>query len=324
MNITIDSPLVSVVIPTYNRSYSLQSTIDSVIKQTYKNIEIIIVDDGSTDNTKNLVTTFGGEIVYIQKAHTGQADTRNVGLQYANGEIIAPLDSDDIWHEKYLEKSIGYFLEHKLDLFFSNWEHSIFNKCQANVFPNFLNYKNIPNKGCYIFDYMEFRKLLLIDSIAPSSGLIIKKSSIPFGWNNKVHIGDDWVLQLEMIFKNLNCRVGFTNEVFWKKNRDATNISDGRRGVLFRKLHIKDLHLVLVKFSSYLDNQEREMIDLKVVQNKILISYLLLLKGTIGIEMKHVFIYIVKEPKLFLKAVIKGIQKVFSNKNYQFNFVKNL
>ena len=318
-----DFPLVSVIIPTYNRSYSLHATIKAALNQTYKNIEIIIVDDGSTDNTKNVISTFGSKIVYIQKPHTGQADTRNVGLQHSKGEIIAPLDSDDIWHDNYLEKSVGYLLEYKLDLFFSNWEHHIFNKYQANVFPNFLKNKNIPNKGCYIFDYLEFRKLLLIDSIAPSSGLIIKKSSIPFGWNPQVHIGDDWVLQLEMIFKNLNCRVGFTQEVFWKKNRDKTNISDGRKGITFRKSHIIDLYLIINKFSSYMNKHEREMIDLKVIQNKILIAYLLLCKGCIGMEMKQLLIHIVKQPQLFLIALKRGVQKEIIRKNYQFIFVKN-
>lgn len=321
MIISTDFPLVSVVIPTYNRSYSLDATIKAVLSQTYKNFEIIIVDDGSTDDTKSIISSFGNKVVYIQKLHTGQADTRNVGLQYSKGDIIAPLDSDDIWHDNYLEKSIGYLLEYKLDLFFSNWEHPIFNKYQANVFPNFLKIKNIPNKGCYIFDYVEFRKLLLIDSIAPSSGLIIKKASIPFGWNAHVHIGDDWVLQLEMIFKNLNCRVGFTQEVLWKKNRDKTNISDGRKGITFRKSHIEDLYLIINKFSPYMNNHEREMIDLKVIQNKILISYLLLRKGSIGIEMKQLIIHIVKEPQLFLIALKRGVQKQISRKNYQFVFV---
>lgn len=316
-------PLVSVIIPTYNRSYSLQDTIKAALNQTYKNIEIIIVDDGSTDNTKNLISTFGDKIVYVQKLHTGQADTRNVGLKYSKGEIIAPLDSDDIWDDKYLEKSIGYLLEHKLDLFFSNWEHHIFDKYQANVFPNFLKNKNTQNKGCYIFDYVEFRKLLLIDSIAPSSGLIIKRSSIPFGWNAQVHIGDDWVLQLELIFKNLNCRVGFTQEVLWKKNRNKTNISDGRKGIAFRKLHIKDLYLIINTLGPYMNKHELEMIDLKVIQNKILIAYLLLRKGCIGIEMKQLIIHIGKQPQLFLIALKRGFQKEITRKNYQFIFVKN-
>lgn len=314
---TTYSPLVSIIIPTYNRSYSLHSTITAALNQTYKNIEIIVVDDGSTDDTKKLVSTFSDKVLYIQKTHTGQADTRNVGLQYAHGEIIAPLDSDDIWHDKYLEKSIGYLQEHKLDLFFSNWEHNIVERYHANIFASLLKNKNIPNKGCYVFDYAEFRKILLIDSIAPSSGLIIKKSVIPFGWNSQVHIGDDWFLQLEIIFKKLDCRVGFTKEIFWKKNRDTSNVSDGRKGVVFRKLHIKDLHLILSNFSCYLDNNELKMIRLKIFQNKILISCLLLLKGDFDTEMKDLFIYFAQEPKLFFKALMNGVQKEIT-RNIQF------
>lgn len=316
-------PLVSVVIPTYNRCYSLQSTIESAINQSYKNIEIIIVDDGSIDNTKNLVSSFGSKIVYIQKAHTGQADTRNVGLQYAKGEIIAPLDSDDIWDEKYLEKSICYMIENKLDMFFSNWKHYISPTHYTIFLDNFLNNLNIKNDDFYLFEYIEFRKILLSDSVAPSSGLLIKKDCIPFGWNSKVHIGDDWFLQLEMIFKNLNCRIGFTKQVLWKKNRDASNICDGRKGIAFRKLHIQDLNLILNTFSFYLDNQERQMIHLKVVQNKILIFYLLLLEGNIGIEMKKLLIEIIKEPQLFLIAFMKGIKKNITKKINQLTSYKN-
>ncbi|OWU90801.1 MULTISPECIES: glycosyltransferase family 2 protein [unclassified Flavobacterium] len=322
MSTITDSPLVSIIIPTYNRSYCLSATIEAAINQTYKNTEIIIVDDGSTDDTKNVVSAFGNKIKYIQKTHTGQADTRNVGLQYAKGEIIAPLDSDDIWHYTYLEKSIGYMLEYRLDLFFSNWELKISDTYHTNVFPNFSKI-NIPNNGCYVFDYIEFRNLLLIDSIAPSSGLLIKKSSIPFGWNAQINIGDDWVLQLEMVFKNLNCQVGFTKEVFWKKSRDTTNVSDGRKGITFRKLHIKDLNLIINKFSSYMDNHERKMIDQKVIQNKILITYMLLLKGDIGLEMKQLLLHVIKEPSLFLMAFKRGIQKQITRKNYQFIFIRN-
>ncbi|WP_286971411.1 glycosyltransferase family 2 protein [Flavobacterium sp. UBA4854] len=318
-----DYPLVSIVIPTYNRSYCLRATVEAAINQTYKNTEIIIVDDGSTDNTEQLVSTFGNKIVYIQKTHTGQADTRNIGLKYAKGEIIAPLDSDDIWHDTYLEKSVAYVLEHRLDLFFSNWELCISDIYHENIFPNLSKNSNISKRGCYIFDYAEFRKLLLIDSMAPSSSLIVKKSSIPFGWNSQVNIGDDWFLQLEMIFKNLNCQVGFTKEVFWKKSRDTTNISDGRKGIEFRKLHIQDLNLIMNKFSSYMDKKEQEMIDLKIIQNKILVIYLSVLKGDIGREIWQLFIYIIKKPTLFLTAFKSGIQKEISRKNYQFIFAKN-
>jgi glycosyltransferase involved in cell wall biosynthesis len=307
-------PLVSVVIPTYNRGYALHKTIQSVINQTYKNYEIIIVDDGSTDDTKNVVSAFGNKLFYIQKPHTGQGDTRNVGLQHAKGDIIAPLDSDDSWHEDFLEKSVGYMLEHKLDMFFSNWEHYISLKKSRVALAHFSKNRKMLIDGCYLFDYLDFRKILIKDNLAPSSALIIKKSCIAFGWNAKVYIGDDSFLQLEMIFKNPNCRVGFTKEVLLQKNVDGSNICDGRRGIAFRKLHIQDLQLVLRTFNCYLKENEREIVVLKIIQNKILIFYYLFSERNIGKEMKQLFIELISQPKLLFIALKTGILKMVIRK----------
>lgn len=309
-----DLPFVSVIIPTYNRCYCLHVAIESALSQTYKNTEIIIVDDGSTDNTKNVVLAFGTKVQYIQKNHSGQADSRNVGLQHAKGEFIASLDSDDVWNENYVEKSMGYILENKLDMFFSNWKHLILDTYRTNVYYSFLIRKKKLTTGCHIFSYNEFREILITDSVAASSGLIIRKDIIPFGWNSKINIGDDWYLQLEIIFKNLNCRVGFTKEVLWLKTRDATNICDGRKGVLYRKLHLKDLNLVLSNFSSYLDKNENKIINVKVLQNDMLIFYLLLIKGSVGEEARKMCIQIFKDPNLFITALSKGFLKQVSRK----------
>lgn len=310
-------PLVSVVIPAYNRGYALHKTIDAVINQTYKNLEIIIVDDGSTDNTKIVVSAFGNKLRYIQKAHSGQGDTRNVGLQYAKGEIIAPLDSDDTWHEDFLEKSVGYMLDHQLDMCFSNYTYYISPKNQEIALAHFSNNLKRPNDGCYVFDYDEFRKILLKDNPCPSSGLIIKKTCIGFGWNPKVHIGDDSFLLLEMIFKNPNCRVGFTNHILWQKNVDGSNICDGRKGVAFRKLHIQDLQLILSTFKSFLNDGERETLFIKILQNKILVAYYSLWEPKIEKEINQIFIDIISKPKLLFIALKTGIRKVVIRKIQQ-------
>jgi glycosyltransferase involved in cell wall biosynthesis len=313
----IDLPLVSVVIPAYNRGYALHETIEAVINQTYKNFEIIIVDDGSTDNTKNVVSAFGNKLRYIQKAHSGQGDTRNVGLQYARGEIIAPLDSDDTWHKDFLEKSVGYMLDHQLDMFFSNYTHYISPQNKVIALAHFSKSRNVSNDGCYVFKYDDFRKTLLKDPSSPSSSLIIKKTYIAFGWNPKIHIGDDSFLQFEMIFKNPNCRVGFTNEVLWQKNVDDSNICDGRKGAAFRKLHIQDLQLTLSTFKSYLNDSERKIFDIKILQNKILVVYYSLLERNIGKEITQICMELISKPKLLVIALKTGIWKVVSRKIQQ-------
>ncbi len=92
--------LVSVVIPSYNRAYCITTTVDSVLAQTHKNVEILIVDDGSSDGTRDLIADrYRGEprVRYIHQANAGVSAARNHGLRLARGQFVALLDSDDIW-----------------------------------------------------------------------------------------------------------------------------------------------------------------------------------------------------------------------------------
>lgn len=100
--------LVSVVLPTYNRAYCLAFTIDSVLAQTYKKFEIIIVDDGSKDDTQELVASYqvSGKIKYIRKTNGGVASARNEAIRHAQGEYLAFCDSDDIWEQWKLEVQV--------------------------------------------------------------------------------------------------------------------------------------------------------------------------------------------------------------------------
>jgi glycosyltransferase involved in cell wall biosynthesis len=88
---------VSVLIPSYNRDYILGSAIESVLAQTYRPIEVVLVDDGSTDGTRALVEKFGPPVRYIYQPNAGMATARNTGLAAARGEFVAFQDSDDLW-----------------------------------------------------------------------------------------------------------------------------------------------------------------------------------------------------------------------------------
>lgn len=102
-------PKVSVIIPTYNRSNVAKEAISSVLAQTESDLEVIVVDDGSTDDTCSVVETLNDDrIIYFYKKNDGPASARNLGLSKCKGEYVAFLDSDDYWPENYLEVMVSH------------------------------------------------------------------------------------------------------------------------------------------------------------------------------------------------------------------------
>lgn len=100
--------LVSVVIPTYNNAQFVCDAIDSVLAQTYKNYEILLIDDGSKDNTGRVIEKYDGkQIRYIYQENKGLAGARNTGIKASRGELIAFLDADDMWLPEKLERQAG-------------------------------------------------------------------------------------------------------------------------------------------------------------------------------------------------------------------------
>ena len=113
----MEEPLVSVIIPTYNRALILKETIQSVLEQTYERLELIVIDDGSTDDTQAVVDGFKDErIIYIKQEHKGLPSARNKGIENAKGEYIAFLDSDDMWLPEKIDKQLKIFNKNKLKL----------------------------------------------------------------------------------------------------------------------------------------------------------------------------------------------------------------
>ena len=115
---------VSVIIPVYNGAKFIENAIDSVISQTNQNFEIIIIDDGSTDNTHKIVKGYGDKIKYFAQENQGQACAINKGLEMSEGEYIAYLDSDDMYYPEKLEEQLNYFYNHPdVGLVYSDRHH---------------------------------------------------------------------------------------------------------------------------------------------------------------------------------------------------------
>ena len=95
--------MVSVIIPTYNRAPSIGAAIDSALSQTYRALEIVVVDDGSTDDTQRVLGLFAPSIINIHQENRGVAAARNAGINRSRGSIVMFLDSDDLWFPQTVE-----------------------------------------------------------------------------------------------------------------------------------------------------------------------------------------------------------------------------
>jgi glycosyltransferase involved in cell wall biosynthesis len=105
-------PYVSVIIPTYNRAAYLPATIDSVLAQDYRDFELIVVDDGSTDETTQVVQRYESSVQYVHQANQREGVARNHGIRRASGALLAFLDSDDVWLPWKLQADVAAFQRH--------------------------------------------------------------------------------------------------------------------------------------------------------------------------------------------------------------------
>ena len=113
------NPLVSIVINNYNYGNYVQNSIVSALNQTYENFEIIVVDDGSTDHSRDVICKYEREIIAVYKENGGQASALNRGFQLSQGEIICFLDSDDVFlNHKVLSIVNAYLKDSTVDWFF--------------------------------------------------------------------------------------------------------------------------------------------------------------------------------------------------------------
>ncbi len=97
-------PEISVIIPAYNSAHFLKDALDSVLAQTFRDLEVLVIDDGSTDNTRELVSSYGGQLRYFYQQNSGVALARNRGIEESRARYIAFLDADDLWMPEKLER----------------------------------------------------------------------------------------------------------------------------------------------------------------------------------------------------------------------------
>lgn len=183
--------LVSIIMPCYNSRQYINYSIESVIKQTYSNWELIIIDDCSTDNSNEIINSFcekDNRIRYLKTDFPSGSPTipRNLGIENSSGRFIAFLDSDDLWNENKLENQIYLFNDDLVAIVFSNYEKISENGLSNSrnvIAPNLINYK----------------QLLYGNVIACCTCIVDTSKSGKLKFNNQGH--EDYALWLEILGK---------------------------------------------------------------------------------------------------------------------------
>ena len=166
---------ISVIIPTYNRKHTLSRAINSVIDQTYEPFEIIIVDDGSTDGTKEWLPKRYPSVQYIYQPNSGVSVARNVGIKSAQGDWISLLDSDDEWLSQKLEKQVKAVKEDPDSMFCHTNEVWIRNGVRINQGKKHQKYGGLIFNQCLDICRISPSSVLLKNSILKDTGLFDEK-----------------------------------------------------------------------------------------------------------------------------------------------------
>jgi glycosyltransferase involved in cell wall biosynthesis len=143
------TPFFSVIIPVYNSKCFVEKAINSVLKQVYANFELIIIDDGSTDNTLEIIKSFAdSRLKVFCKSNGGVASARNYGLNEAVGRYIAFLDADDVWSDMHLQFAYDFFKSNTDIMWFCNRQEIVkgINKFKASTYTNY-SLLNFHRKG---------------------------------------------------------------------------------------------------------------------------------------------------------------------------------
>ena len=232
---------VSIIIPTYNRGNLIGNSIKSVLNQTYKYLEVIVVDDGSTDNTIEEINKIEDERVrYIKlKQNSGGSNARNIGMINATGKYISFQDSDDIYYPDKIETQLKNIINKHSNLDFCKIKVN-FNSSHSQYYPNIRQEKSIQNGNL-------FNELISRGNFISTQAILAKKEFIiKYLFDPKMPRLQDYDLILRMI---PNVRISYTSNVLVELNLQNDSVT------LSQKKLKKAVNILLKKKFNFNSNQ---------------------------------------------------------------------
>ncbi len=223
-------PKVSTVITCYNYGRFLAAAVESALAQTYANLDVVVIDDGSTDDTRHVIEPYLRDcrVRYIRQENRGQAAAKNLGIHSTDGELVAFLDADDVWEPRKLEKQVPLFERAEVGLVYSGV--SMIDESGAPLpFEGFQGYLS-PRSG-------RVTEWLVFDNIVPFSSSVVRRTCLNAcgGFDESLKMGIDWDLWLRVSLHNefavvneplLKYRVGHAGQMS-KRTDERFKAADG-------------------------------------------------------------------------------------------------
>ena len=299
---------VSVIIPTYNREMFISNAIRSVINQNHQNIEIIVVDDGSTDDTAQVVHLFKKkypQILYYQnERNKGPSGARNTGIIHSAGDYLTFLDSDDIWLDGQLAYGLKILDEHpEIDVLFGNFQVVDFNTGEHQY--NFFDRKEILHRLKSIPIASHIR--LLDDNIFQA---LIQENFVHFGSLIMKNLSktrillDEFLIYAEdrdfaiRLYKDCNAKFAFREDPVFVLHRHDSNLNSSGDINVLHQILLSHIHL----FSNYLRKYSLT-IDEKIILRKDIC------KKLVNLSYIH---WVNKQPKQSLSYAFKSFKHFIS------------
>jgi glycosyltransferase involved in cell wall biosynthesis len=208
-------PLVSVIIPVYNGEKFIGQALESVYSQTFRDFEVVVIDDGSTDGTLSVLDAYRDRLILLKNSHGGPASSRNRGLEIARGSFIAFLDADDIWVPSKLERQVAVALAHP--------EYGIITADAAT-----FDHTGITEQSAAAHKFIPsgfVLEALLFDNWIANSCVLVRREcfdKVGFFDEDPFVRGEDWIMWMRIA---AHYQVFFQNEVLLHYRRHGQNYS---------------------------------------------------------------------------------------------------
>lgn len=314
--------LISIVIPVYNSELFLEKCLNSIINQSYENIEIIIVNDGSTDNSKRILQKYEktyANISLYNKKNTGVSDTRNIGINHTHGDYVMFVDADDWIDEDYVMKSVAYLKNNPADLLLLPYVREYEKKSVKNYLfktssVKFTDKQEV-QKGLLLKLFgpigEELRRPAYIDDLSPCWGKMYKRDickNIKFEDTYKIGAEDIW-FNIEYAYEIKS--VAYINNTFYHYNKENQNsLIHKNKSDIFKKRD--KLYTAMSNFI----NKKSLSKDYRIaLDNRIIIDLIGISNNIYSSQFS--FIYKYKEERRILNNNI--YQKAF--KTFDFSFL---